>query len=462
MKLKRVISNSIVLIAVMILASCQQTPKEVKEKYSSSFEQSDSSSSMEQTDNSTNSSESIDDAVVDKVDVSNLELYNEKLAEFVKQKKYDKNFILSEKIKIITPSELYSFKLKQIDNAQMKFPEIFKLCFGRDFEKESGVSDVGKLKHASPDDKISGFFYDNTSVTQAAYYIDPNGFNSEDGTYNTSLSVGKGGFVYYENQYDGFDEYSCCKQVFYNRNESDNQRLKMSDGSSYSCDEAKEYAEKYINKLYSSINSNFEYRVGIVKDCKNKLDKHILNMTIQKVYKDTIMTDLFVGNYPSSTHTKSMYYECTVSGRDKIVMVDAPFGFEAVESSERITDKVIPVTTALEILHNKLAEQIKLNITDIKLMYYNEYDASEYEKVKALAQNSGDFNSLSKEQQSILMHPSEKPNMEFNCYPVWVFYVQKPLNVNEYGIQTTMLYDYILVNAQTGEMINYIDCGTVY
>ena len=95
-------------------------------------------------------------------------------------------------------------------------------------------------------------------------------------------------------------------------------------------------------------------------------------------------------------------------------------------------------------------------------MYYNEYDASEYEKVKALAQNSGDFNSLSKEQQSILMHPSEKPNMEFNCYPVWVFYVQKPLNVNEYGIQTTMLYDYILVNAQTGEMINYIDCGTVY
>ena len=125
-----------IILAAVVLTACQQTPKEVKEKYSSSFEQSDSSSSMEQTDNSTNSSESIDDAVVDKVDVSNLELYNEKLAEFVKQKKYDKNFILSEKIKIITPSELYSFKLKQIDNAQMKFPEIFKLCFERDFEKK--------------------------------------------------------------------------------------------------------------------------------------------------------------------------------------------------------------------------------------------------------------------------------------------------------------------------------------
>ncbi len=47
----------------------------------------------------------------------------------------------------------------------------------------------------------------------------------------------------------------------------------MSDGSSYSCDEAEMYAENYINKLYGHINDNFEYRVGIINDCKNRSDK---------------------------------------------------------------------------------------------------------------------------------------------------------------------------------------------
>lgn len=452
MIIKRLLSFAMISIIVISQVSCQQTPQNVKERYNSG-----KNNSITRAENDSFNLNA------ERINISQINSYNEKLYEYIKQKEYDKRFIIPKDLRINSATELFSFNLKQTENTHMQFPQIYDYCFGRNFKLDSGAESVDKLRHASPEEKLSGFYFDDVSVVERVRYLDTNTFNSQTGSSQTSLDVGKTGFIYYKNNYNYFDDYTCCKQVFYSKGETDNEKLKMSDDSLYSSDEAKQFAQEYINKMFGYINSDFEYKVGHIKISENEQGKHVFTLVFQKEYKGIAMTDFFIGSYPSPIYTKAMYYDCVVSGKEKIAMVGAPFGFEELKSKVQIKDKIIPVTKAVDILNEKLAEHITLNISDIKLMYYNEYDAKDHKQVEELNdQYGGDFNKLSKEQQQLLMNPEKMPYREYKCYPVWVFYVQKDVKPNKYGISKAMLYDYIIVNAQTGEMIDYIDRGSTY
>ena len=102
MAMKKMIS--LVLAAVM-LAGCANVPQNVKDNYGSSTAQDFGTSAA--------SSESTADTGAEKVDITQLDAYNARLGGYIKQKGYDKNFFLPDEIKITTPGELYSFKMKQ-------------------------------------------------------------------------------------------------------------------------------------------------------------------------------------------------------------------------------------------------------------------------------------------------------------------------------------------------------------
>lgn len=443
---------SIILAAVM-LAACQQTPKEVKEKYGSSSQQETSAVTAESTPGTP-------DLDSEKVDISQLDAYNAKLKDYVKQKEYDNNFTLPENLKINSVSELYNFKMKQVSGAHEKFPEIYNYCFGRDFKKDSGVDSINKFTTLGEDEKESPGFYQRHIYYDYISYIDSKGYNKETGYYTTGVYVMGSGFVMYtDNDSYAYDNYELCKQVYYSKGEQDSEQYLMSDGSQCSPDEAKVYAEKNVNGLLGIINNDFEYKARLLHIRRNDEGKHTFSFYMQKYFKGVPLGDMYIPDfwYESDTHTKWITSDCFMTGKDKIVGATNNSGLEKLESAEKITGKLIPVTKAVDIMHEKLAEHIKLDIFNVQLLYLNEYDASDYVKAVQAQSNSGSLDSLSDEQKKLLFSRDRIEGMEYNCFPVWVFSVasdwKKP---NKYGVtDNENKFSYIIVNAQTGEMKYY-------
>lgn len=369
-----------VILAAVVLAGCAQVPQNVKDKYGSS--------SVQDTQSSTSSAQDSSD---DKVDISQLDEYSAKLKDYVKQKGYDTNFFLPDNLKINSAGELYNFKMKQASGAYEKFPQVYSYCFGSDFAKDSGVSGTDKLPISDGERELAGFHRVHSLLLNDVRYVGSKGFDENTNYYITGLNVGNTGFIYYLNDYDSYtySDYEECKDVYYSKGESDSEQLLMSDGSRCSCDEAKEYAEKFANGLLGIYTSDFEYRVKLVRVSKNDEGNHLFYIIFQKYYKGTPISDLLTYEYHEPIHTKWLHCTCFMGGRERLLDFDAPYGFETLESSERVTDKLIPVTKAVDIMHEKLAEHIKLNIFDVKLMYFNEYDGSRYEKAVEKWENSG-------------------------------------------------------------------------
>ena len=173
------------------------------------------------------------------------------------------------------------------------------------------------------------------------------------------------------------------------------------------------------------------------------------------------MTDFYIGEYTDSKYTKPMAYYCDMAGKENVVMARSPYAFERVDKCEKITGKVIPVTAAVSILEKKLAPKIKLEISEVKLMYYNEYDGSNNIKAKLKLEDGAKPTELSIDEQLELMYPYWVSSREYTCYPVWAFYVPRSTATPETKdeLQSTRLYDYIFVNAQTGEVVDFIERG---
>lgn len=442
-----------VILAAVVLAGCAQVPQNVKDKYGSS--------SAQDTQSSTSSAQDSSD---DKVDISQLDEYSAKLKDYVKQKGYDTNFFLPDNLKINSVSELYNFKMKQASGAYEKFPQVYSYCFGSDFAKDSGVSGTDKLPISDGERELAGFHRVRSLLLNDVRYVGSKGFDENTNYYITGLNVGNTGFIYYLNDYDSYtySDYEECKDVYYSKGESDSEQLMMSDGSRYSCDEAKEYAEKFANGLLGIYTSDFEYRVKLVRVSKNDEGNHLFYIIFQKYYKGTPISDLLTYVYHEPIHTKWLHCTCFMGGRERLLDFDAPYGFETLESSERVTDKLIPVTKAVDIMHEKLAEHIKLNIFDVKLMYFNEYDGSKYEKAVEKWENSG-HQPLPEDVQKDMYQPEMNENNEYSCYPAWVFYIPKQDQApSKYGVSEIERHcNYIVINARTGEMKSYIDPASV-
>ena len=450
------------ILAAVMLTACRQVPSEVKEKYDPSS-QAQTQSGSESSVNTKHSSQSSADTKIEKVDISQLDEYSKKLGEYIKQKGYDKNFSLPENLKTTTPKELYTFTMKQANGAQEKFPQVYDYCFGRDFEKDSGVSDISKLPLSDGKKDLSGFNHVKTELYDSVRYIDSKGFNKETNNYITGLNVTDTGFINFCSGYDSYayDAYSACKQVYYSKGESSSEQFLMTDGSRYSCDEAKSYAEKYLNGLISIYNTVLEYKIKLIEAAKNDEGRHLFEITFQEYYKGTPLSDLMTNSYHDPIHTKMIHSSCIISGREKLIELNMPYGFETLESSEKVTEKLLPVTKAVDIMHEKLAEYIRLDIFDVKLIYFNEYDGSGFEKAYEEWTASGNppMTSLPAHVQKELNQPEMNENNVYKCYPAWVFYIpSQNKQQNKFGITEIEFHSsYIVVNALTGEMKDYID-----
>ena len=140
--------------------------------------------------------------------------------------------------------------MKQVNGAHEKFPQVYNYCFGRNFEKDCGVSDISKLPLSDGEKELAGFSHVKTDFYDSVRYIDSKGFNKDKNYYITGLNVTDTGFINFCNSYDSYayDDYSACKQVYYSKGESDSEQLLMTDGSKYSCDDCD--CCQYSNKFF--------------------------------------------------------------------------------------------------------------------------------------------------------------------------------------------------------------------
>ncbi len=436
---------SIILSAVM-LAACQQVPQNVKNKQSSSPKDSIQETEL--------------DLSAERVDISQLDDYSEKLGDFIDQNGWDKKFKLKDGLKVGSAKELYNIKLKQVENSCELFPKIYKYCFNSDFEKDSGISDINKLTSVDTDHLIPGF-KNVTSITDYVMYDDSKTFSNETKQSDDHLTVGMTGFIYFTKG-GNYLWNDLTDIINYDEGQSSDKKFDMYDGTQCSPDEAKVYAEKYINELFAIENDEFNYTVSLIKAARMPQGGYVFEMALRKTYKGVPMTDFYVDEYTDSKYTKPMAYYCNMSGKENVVMADSPYAFEKVQQCEKITDKVIPVTAALRNVEKKLAPEIKLDISEVKLMYYNEYDGSNNIKAKLKLEDGAKPTELSIDEQLELMYPYWVSGREYTCYPVWAFYVPRSTATPETKdeLQSTRLYDYIFVNAQTGEVVDFIDRGS--
>ena len=435
-----------IILAAVVLTACQNVPQNVKNKQSSNQKD-----SVLETDI---------DLTADRVDISQLDAYSEKLGDYIDQKGWDKKFKLKEGLKVNSVGELYNIKLRQVDGCCELFPQIYKYCFNSDFEKDSGTNDVNKLAVVDTDHLVPGF-KKVTSVIDYVMYDDPGTFSDERKIGDDHLTVGKTGFIYFTKSGDYLWN-ELTDIINYDEGEHSDKKYDMYDGTRCSPDEAKVYAEKYINELFAIENEDFNYNVSYIKAARMPQGGYVFNLAFRKSYKGIPMTDFYIGEYTDSKYTKPMAYYCDMAGKENVVMARSPYAFEKVDKCEKITGKVIPVTAAVSILEKKLAPKIKLEISEVKLMYYNEYDGSGNIKANGKLEDGAKPTELSADEQLELLYPYWVSGREYTCYPVWAFYVPRstatPGTKDE--LQSTRLYDYIFVNAQTGEVVDFIDRGS--
>ena len=436
----------LLVICLCCCVSCQQVPQNVKNKQGSNQKD-----SVLETDL---------DLTAERVDISQLDDYSEKLGDFIDQNGWDKKFKLKDGLKVGSAKELYNIKLKQVENSCELFPKIYKYCFNSEFEKDSGTNDVNKLAVVDTDHLVPGF-KKVTSVIDYVMYDDPGTFSDERKIGDDHLTVGKTGFIYFTKSGDYLWN-ELTDIINYDEGEHSDKKFDMYDGTQCSPDEAKVYAEKYINELFAIENDEFNYTVSLIKAARMPQGGYVFEMALRKTYKGVPMTDFYVDEYTDSKYTKPMAYYCNMSGKENVVMADSPYAFEKVQQCEKITDKVIPVTAALRNVEKKLAPEIKLDISEVKLMYYNEYDGSNNIKAKLKLEDGAKPTELSIDEQLELMYPYWVSGREYTCYPVWAFYMPKSTATPETKdeLQSTRLYDYIFVNAQTGEVVDFIDRGS--
>lgn len=391
-----------------------------------------------------------------KIPVSEINSNCEKVYDYVSEK-YPKRFYLSDSVHINSVEKLYNLKLRQCSDYSSHFPEIYEALFGSSFENDSGFKDLNSLPNYSEhlEEKLP-FCNDDYSLIEGVFYRDYSTANSIL-DYATSLNVGKSGFLYYEKDYD-YTGSAEDKEIYLCNTDLPDTKYKMMNGEQYSIRSACDYAECTISKLWDSFDPEFVHRPKSITAEKCDDGRYYYHIDFLKFYKDIPFVDMALRKSDMvGERIKAMHYQAIMYSADTITELDAPYGFEKIVSANEITDKIIPLTYAFDILDKQLAPNMELNISDIKMIYYTEYDSSDAEAAEKLEKNN---EKMTKHERLACGFPELVENREYLCYPVWLFVLEEKAPENERFDTQSTRKKCIFINAQTGELVDFLDNRT--
>ena len=388
-----------------------------------------------------------------RVSVSELNADSRTIYSYVSEKGYGNKFVLSEGIKVNDVNELYSFSLKETSDFEKSFPKFYSCLMGKDFYKDSGVSDISKLQVDDYSGKL--FPFSIGKMYGEIEYIDLETVDKENNTYTTSMYAYPNGKLYYEKDAYFFPGNSFKNWYYYYSSYPDT-KYTMLDGSEWTLSEAQSFAAKTYNELYSNYSPDASFEPYIV--IPNERDgNYYFAVILRREYCGVPFKCCAVSKETDEVQSKPMFYLCYFYGKEKLTAMINTTGYEDIINPKQITDKVLPVTSALDILDKELAPNIILQIDDVSLVYYNSFDASKYAELCKRIQSSEKY-TLTEDENLMIGQPEGLPGTEFNCFPAWEFKLKKNIQISEDGFCSENFYDTkaIYVNAFTGEVITYL------
>ena len=427
--MKRILST---ITALVIFTSCVPTPDNVK----------NSEAEKDKTE-SANEFVAADDLYCDA----------DMIKQYIKDKGYTKQLIFNGTTVIDKVDKLYELDIETLTDAHQKFSELYNTLFNSDFYRDSNVNNINKLPKYSENADAKYVFDDFTSIGDGVIY------NNENPDKQTSqyLNVSTGGFVYYENyRYSQGKNYQSIYRVVDNNVEG--KEYKMTDGSLYKLKDAVEYSNKFINKSFKPLGSEYVYRVGRIAPMIMQNDSGAYNyyLDIEKTYKGVPFCNQIIADYEKGErHFRPSIYITVLDGKNNTCEIDAPFGFDKVVNEKEITTGLVSWSEALDIMHKELAPNIKLNITEIRLMYMCDYDGADVDEAVELSKKNKD--GMTRQQNMSLSFPDLVPSRKCTAYPVWAFIVDKNKTENSENYSNIENCDMIVVNAKTGKITSFID-----
>ena len=428
----------IFIMALAMLAGCAKAPDGVKSNTENS----------RTADNAKNNYK--------KIAVSELDGESGRLYDYISEQGYEDKFFLDEDIEINSISELYDLTLVEADDFETYFPALYSYLYGRDFYEDSGVKDISELPVSDEYDGSASFFIGET-YGQVQFIDTSNIDPDESGQYTTSMYTYPNGAMYFENNADFFP--SPHFKEFFTADNIPDKKYKMLDGSEWSLKECAEASVKTFTELYQLYDSDYEFKPFVAIPNETE-DGVYFEIVIYRTYKGVPFNNKMINDPHSDEQCKMMWYECYWFGKDKLTSLNASMGTEKITRAERITENVIPVTSALDILNKELAANIRLEITDISMVYYNKYDSSEYAEASEKYEAGGNDALSENESRLLLYHDmGGAPGTEFHCYPVWEFRLKKDIRPDDDGFYRENFIDgeAVYVNAVTGEVMTYMN-----
>ena len=428
----------IFIMALAMLAGCAKAPDGVKSNTENS----------RTADNAKNNYK--------KIAVSELDGESGRLYDYISEQGYEDKFFLDEDIEINSISELYDLTLVEADGFDSYFPELYSYLYGRDFYEDSGVNDIAELPVSELHDGSVSFF--RGEPYGQVEYIDTSTIDPDNpGAYTTSMYTYPNGAMYFENSAEFFP-YPHFKEYFSADNIPD-KKFKMLDGSEWSLKECAEASVKTFTELYKLYDDDYEFKPFAAIPNETEAGCYF-EIVMYRTYKGVPFSNMRINDPHSDSRSKMMWYECYYFGKNKLTSLNGSMGTEKITRAERITDKVIPVTSALDILNKELAANIRLEITDISMVYYNEYDSSRYAEAYEKYEIGGNA-ALSEDEDRLLFYLDMGcvPETEFHCYPVWEFRLKREIKPDDDGYYNSDFIsgDAVYVNAVTGEVMTFID-----
>ena len=374
----------------------------------------------------------------------------EDVSAYIKEKGYEGKFVLDSDVHIELPEKLYELETETVSEAYRHYPEIYSELFGRDFWEDSGAKDFSELPRYSEHINEPGYYFiDITSAGDGVIY-------SEGGTDSSDLlkrlTLTSGGFLFYSHD-THIVTGEINEMIKAGGREIPDKKIRMADEKDHTLGELTSAANEQLNSIYGKITDSYEFRVGKLCPYYDNDICSALYIEVEKCYKGVPFCNQLISEYAEEGRRQyAPVYTAMIDETQKITGLESPFGIDKVISEKELSDGLVSLAEAFDIMNNELAPKIKLNISEIRLCYMCDYDSADVD-----AALSANRESLTREQSTAAFDPTLTPGRKYRAYPVWEFIMDKNIPDSKGNYRMKEICDIITVDAQTGKLTNYID-----
>lgn len=370
------------------------------------------------------------------------------IRDYIKEKGYGR-FELLPSVRIDKAEHLYEAEVEVVSDFHKYFPEIYRRVYGRDVLTDSGFADLDSFpmigtEESSKYHRLYGSLLDGYTYRNI----------SDNGAFQDYLAMSTGGFFAAEK--NGHQDLETKLSEIHHITYADfaDHEYKMMNGEKCRLSDAISFTEKTVSSMFGSFDTDYTYKVkNVYAEQITGTDTYDLYFDIEKRYKGVPVCDQVLTGFEKGDRLqKPSYYMAVMTEPEKADLINSAYGFDKVISANELTSGFVTLPQAFDIMNNTLAPKMELSISDIKLTYYCDYDAADVYEAGAV-----DVQTMTDKQANAVSYPEMTPGRKCRMFPVWQFVIDRNQKNEDGSWKNKVSCDIIMINAQTGEFMDFIN-----